>query len=101
IHSSRCAPAARPADLTRYAALCCYYLMEVLLNYLVRILAWVFRRPFLKIRIIEDEPNQDKGGLKFEAENASPTLTSLHHVIPAKFLYPEKGRYRRGAATFD
>lgn len=75
--------------------------MEMLLDYLVRFLAWTFRRPFLKIRIIEDEPNQNEGGLQFEAENSSQTLTSLHPVITAKFLYPEKGCYRRGAATFD
>lgn len=75
--------------------------MEKLLDWIVPILTWIFRRPLLKIRITQDEPNHEKGGLRFEAENASPTLTSLQPVITAKFLYPEKGRYRRGAAIFD
>lgn len=75
--------------------------METLLDYLVRILAWIFRRPFLNVRIIKDEPNQNEGGLQFEAENSSQTPTSLHPVVTAKFLYPERGRYRRGAVTFD
>ena len=77
------------------------YLMEKLLDWIVPILAWFFRRPFLKIRIIKDEPNQHEGGLQFEAENASAALTSLHPVVTAKFLYPETRRYRKGSATFD
>jgi hypothetical protein len=75
--------------------------METLIAYLVRFVEWTLRRPFLKIRIIKDEPNQPEGGLQFEVENASPTLTSLYPVVAAKFLYPEKGRYRRGTVTFD
>jgi hypothetical protein len=75
--------------------------METFLDYLVRTLAWIFRRPFLNVRIIKDEPDQNEGGLQFEAENSSQTPTSLHPVVTAKFLYPEKGHYRKGTATFD
>lgn len=75
--------------------------MESLFEWAVRILAWVFRRPFLNIRIVEDDPDQQVGGLKFEAENTSPTPSSLHPVVEARFLYPSGGRYCRGAVTFD
>lgn len=75
--------------------------MKTIFEWLVRILAWVFRRPRLSIRLTEDDPDQEVGGLKFEAENASPTPSSLHPVVEARFLYPSKGRYRRGAAIFD
>jgi len=75
--------------------------MNALLEWLVRFFAWVFRRPRLNIRVIEDEPDKDAGGLRFEAENTSPSPSSLDPVIQARFLYPSKGRMRRGTATFD
>ena len=75
--------------------------METLLNWIIKFLAWLFRCRFLKIRIVEDDPDQEEGGLKFEVENASPTPTSLSPVITSKFLYPSKGCYRSGSATFD
>lgn len=75
--------------------------MNTLFEWTVRFLAWVFRRPFLNIRVIDDEPDEAEGGLQFEAENTSPTASSLHPVVQARFLYPSKGRYRRGTATFD
>ncbi len=75
--------------------------MDTLLEWVVWIFAWILRRPFLKIRVIDDDPDKEEGGLKFEAENASPTPTSLAPRVTARFLYPRKGRYRRGMATFD
>lgn len=75
--------------------------MATFIDWIVRFLAWVSRRPFLNVRIMKDEPDREEGGLKFEAENASPTPTSLYPVVEAWFLYPQKGRYRPGAATFD
>lgn len=75
--------------------------MTTLVDWIFRFLKWIFRIPFLQIRIVEDDPDQQKGGLKFEAENACPTPTSLLPVITSEFLYPSKGRMRRGAAIFD
>lgn len=75
--------------------------METLLEWVVRFLGWVFRRPFLNVRVIQDDPDQTMGGLRFEAENTSPTPSSLNPVVEARFMYPSRGRYRRGAATFD
>ncbi len=72
-----------------------------LFDWIVRFLTWAFRRPCLSIRITDDNPEQKVGGLKFEAENTSPTRSSLHPVVEARFYYPSKGRYRRGAAIFD
>ena len=59
----------------------------------------MLRRPRLNVRVTEDEP-ETPGGLKFEVENTSPSASSLDPVIQARFVYPSKGRMRRGAATF-
>lgn len=57
--------------------------------------------PTLSIRILRDEPTQEVGGLRFEVENTSSRHTSLEPVIRESFLYPSKGRIRRGRAAFD
>jgi len=68
---------------------------------LVRFLAWVFRRPRLNVRFIEDEPDKEARGLRFEAENTSPSPSSLDPVLRSRFLYPSTGRMRRSTATLD
>jgi len=40
----------------------------------------------LKVRIIEDNPEIDEGGLEFEVENQSKTETSLSPNVKASFL---------------
>lgn len=75
--------------------------MSELIELIVRFVAWVIRSPRLNIRIIDDDPDQQVGGLKFEAENTTPTVSSLNPIIGARFLYPSKGRYVHGTATFD
>ena len=57
--------------------------MMTLFDWIVRFLTWAFRRPCLSIRITDDNPEQKVGGLKFEAENTSPTRSSLHPVVEA------------------
>ena len=66
-----------------------------------RFLAWLARRPALKIRIVEDKPEQQVGGLVFAVENASPTATSLVPTVRSKFWFPQEGRYRKGKAVYD
>ena len=75
--------------------------MDMLADWIGRIVAWVFRRPRLSVRVIDDDPDKTTGGLKFEAENTSPSPSSIHPIIHARFMYPSKGRLRRGTATFD
>jgi hypothetical protein len=41
-----------------------------------RLFAWFARRPVLRIRIIDDDPEKEAGRLVFEVENASPTPTT-------------------------
>jgi hypothetical protein len=55
----------------------------------------------LKIRIVEDKPEQQIGGLVFEVENASPTATSLVPTVRSRFWFPQEGRYRKGNAVYD
>jgi hypothetical protein len=72
-----------------------------LFDWILRFLGWLVRRPVLRIRVAEDNPDRHLGGLVFEVENASPTVTSLEPVIRSTFWFPEKGRYRRGQAVYD
>jgi hypothetical protein len=55
----------------------------------------------LRVRIVEDKPDCQVGGLVFEVENASQTVTSLEPVVTSTFWFPERGRYRRGKAVYD
>ena len=72
-----------------------------LLEFFVQVFDWFLRRPALQVRVFDDDPDKPRGGLGFEVENSSPTSTSLTPTITSKFLYPSKGRLRRGSATFD
>lgn len=75
--------------------------MTPLFDWILKFLAWLARRPMLRIRVAEDTPDRQLGGLVFEVENASPTVTSLEPVIRSTFWFPEKGRYRKGQAVYD
>jgi hypothetical protein len=66
-----------------------------------RLFAWFARRPVLKIRIIDDDPEKEAGGLVFEVENASPTPTSLVPTVRSTFWFPQKGQFRKGHAVYD
>ena len=75
--------------------------MTSLVEWILRFLAWLARRPVLRVRVAEDKPDQEVGGLVFEVENASPTVTSLEPVVRSTFWVLERGRYRRGKAVYD
>lgn len=70
-------------------------------EWLFKFFAWLARRPLLKIRIVEDKPEQEPGGLIFEVENAGPTSTSLMPTVRSWFWFPERGHYRKGYAVYD
>ena len=75
--------------------------MTSFLEWVVRFLAWLARRPVLKIAIVEDEPGRQAGGLVFEVENARPALTSLVPTVRSRFWFPEGGWYRKGHGVYD
>lgn len=75
--------------------------MTWIVEWLLRFFAWLARRPVLRVRIVEDKPERQPGGLVFEVENASPTLTSLVPTVRSTFWFPERGQYRKGNAVYD
>lgn len=75
--------------------------MTSVFEWAFRVFAWLARRPVLKIRIVEDEPEKEAGGLVFEVENASPTPTSHVPTIRSTFWFPQKGQFRKGNAIYD
>ena len=50
------------------------------------VITWFFSRPALRVRIREDEPNREVGGLVFEVENVSDKVTSLLPTVTATYL---------------
>ncbi len=76
-------------------------MLRWVVEWALRFLAWVARRPMLKIRVVNDDPDRKVGGLAFEVENASPTATSLLPTVTATFWFPARGRYRKGRAVYD
>lgn len=49
-------------------------------------LGWLIRLPTLRVRIREDEPDRELGGLVFEVENISDKTTSLNPTVIATYL---------------
>lgn len=64
--------------------------METLLNYLGKLLwpllGWILGRPRLRVRVQEDNPDVEMGGLQFEVENISDKTTSLEPTVSASYL---------------
>ena len=50
----------------------------------------------MKVRILEDDDAGAEGGLVFEVENVSDTVTSLVPTITSKFWFPRHGRFLHG-----
>lgn len=49
-------------------------------------LGWLLARPTLRVRIREDNPDRELGGLEFEVENVSDKMTSLNPSVTARYL---------------
>ena len=49
-------------------------------------LGWLINRPTLRVRIRQDEPDRELGGLVFEVENISDKTTSLNPTVTASYL---------------
>ena len=72
-----------------------------LIEWLLRFFAWIARRPKLKIRVIEDDPDRNPGGLVFEVENISHSNTSLAPIVKSRFWFPKRGEYHKGRTIYD
>jgi hypothetical protein len=68
--------------------------MREMLELCGQILGWLLGRPTLRVRLIEDHPDAEEGGLRFEVENRRDKVTSLDPVIVATFLTIERVRSR-------
>jgi len=73
-------------------------MLRDLLIAIIKILAWFWSQPTLKIRISEDNPYEEVGGLKFEVENVGDKATSLTPTVRAKFFTIKR---RRDSVFFD
>jgi len=51
-----------------------------------KLLAWLLARPTLRVRIREDRPDREIGGLEFEVENVRDKATSLKPTVTASYL---------------
>lgn len=60
--------------------------LETFLKLLGWLFGWLVGRPKLKIRIIEDDPEKEEGGLRFEVENQSRVASSLSPHVTVRFL---------------
>ena len=74
---------------------------KLLIEMILKIINFLIRRPSLKIRIMEDDPELKVGNLVFEIENTSQAMTSLLPNIESLFLFPERGILRKGHAYYD
>ncbi len=57
---------------------------------------WALGRPSLAVRVLADDAERDSGCLRFEVENRSGSVTSLHPEIDGRYFYPSKLRLARG-----
>jgi hypothetical protein len=60
---------------------------------IAKAIGWLLGRPTLRVRIREDEPKTEVGGLVFEVENVSDKMTSLHPTVTATFLSIKREPY--------
>jgi hypothetical protein len=71
--------------------------LSILINLLFSFMRWLLRRPKLTVRILEDDMENEVGGLRFEVENRRESPTSLQPQIRCSYyLGVSKRRIRRG-----
>ena len=74
---------------------------QIFLNILLKLLSWARGRPFISIRIIEDDPDKGIGHLQFEVENQSKSAVSLKPHLKVTFWHPVKGKYVKSSTFYD
>lgn len=55
-------------------------------------IGWLIGRPTLRVRIRDDNPDREIGGLIFEVENISDKTTSLNPTVKASYLSTKRER---------
>src|SRR5262249_28117055 len=70
------------------------------IDWLFQLLGALRGRPRIHIRIQEDKPDQEVGGLKFEIENRRWTVTSLDPKITVKYHYLDRDGHHVGYNAF-
>lgn len=61
-------------------------MLRDLISIVGRGVSWFFSRPTLRVRIRDDEPSREVGGLIFEVENLSDKATSLAPVVTETYI---------------
>ena len=74
---------------------------EVFLNISLKLFSWARGRPYISIRIIEDDPDKGIGHLQFEVENQSKSIVSLRPQIKVTFWHPVKKTYVKARVVYD
>ena len=61
------------------------FIFARVIKFIVWVIGWFIRRPKLIVRISQDDAGVIEGGLVFEVENQSDTITSLSTVVDVTF----------------
>lgn len=73
-------------------------MLRDIVEIIVKALGWLLARPTLRVRVREDEPKTEVGGLVFEVENVSDKMASLHPRVTATYLSVKR---EPGLVVFD
>ena len=65
---------------------CLEIMMRVIFEVIGKVLGWLLARPTLRVRIREDRPDREIGGLEFEVENVGDKATSLNPTVTASYF---------------
>jgi hypothetical protein len=71
-----------------------------LLDLLVQLLGAVRGRPLLHVRLLQDDPRIEVGGLRFEIENRRQIVTSLAPQIVVRYHWCDDSGFHRGREIF-
>jgi len=75
--------------------------MTSFLKVLLKLLSWASGRPLLVVRIFENDPKCDIGGLRFEIENRSKNTVSLQPQIKSTYWHLVNYKYRKDSTIYD
>lgn len=65
-------------------------MLRVILEVFGKLFGWLIARPALRVRIREDRPEREIGGLEFEVENIGDKTTSLNPTVTVRYLSIKK-----------
>jgi len=65
---------------------CLQIVLRDIFEVIGKVLGWLLARPTLRVRIRDDRPDSEIGGLEFEVENVADKTTSLNPTVTASYL---------------